>query len=162
MAYPALALGYPIGPGRLVDARAPPTYTAGQERTTLVREGRVVAVLAHAPGLLDDDQLVEEVTAAVRLALENERLQAAVAAVSRSFVRRARASSKPETWNGSGSSATSTTAPSSASSGFRSRYGRCAPASGRSEPLSTARTHPELRLAVAELRELAISPRRSR
>ncbi len=39
-----------------------------------------MAVLAHAPGLLDDEQLVDDVTVAVRLALENERLQAEVRA----------------------------------------------------------------------------------
>jgi signal transduction histidine kinase len=37
-------------------------------------------VLAHERGLLDDEQLVEDVTAAARLALENERLQAEVGA----------------------------------------------------------------------------------
>ena len=37
-------------------------------------------VLGHAPGLLDDEQLVAEVAAAARLALENERLQAEVRA----------------------------------------------------------------------------------
>jgi signal transduction histidine kinase len=37
-------------------------------------------VLAHAPGLLEDEQLVDEVTAAARLALENERLRAEVRA----------------------------------------------------------------------------------
>jgi signal transduction histidine kinase len=78
---PDLLLAYPIAPGRLVDARARPVQpAAGQQRTSLVRDGRVVAVLAHAPGLLDDDQLVEEVTAAARLALENERLNAEAAA----------------------------------------------------------------------------------
>jgi signal transduction histidine kinase len=36
----------------------------------------VIAVLSHAPHLLDDEQLLEEVAATARLALENERLQA--------------------------------------------------------------------------------------
>ena len=39
-----------------------------------------MAVLSHAPGLLADEQHVDEVTAASRLALENERLQAEVQA----------------------------------------------------------------------------------
>ena len=47
-----------------------------QQQTALVRNHTPVAVLAHAPGLLDDEQLVDEVTAAARLALENERLRA--------------------------------------------------------------------------------------
>ena len=39
-----------------------------------------MAVLGHSPGLLGDEQLVDEVAAAARLALENERLQAEVRA----------------------------------------------------------------------------------
>ena len=78
---PGLVLVYPVAPGRLVDARGIPAKPApGQQRTSLIRERHVVAVLGHAPGLLDDEQLVEEVTAASRLALENERLQAEVRA----------------------------------------------------------------------------------
>jgi signal transduction histidine kinase len=74
---PGLVLAYPVEPGRLVDAQGEPAEPSpGQERTNLVRAGRTVAVLAHAPGLLDDEQLVEEVTAAARLALDNEGLQA--------------------------------------------------------------------------------------
>jgi signal transduction histidine kinase len=48
----------------------------GQEHTTLTADGRPLAVLSHAPHLLDDEQLVAEVAASARLALENERLQA--------------------------------------------------------------------------------------
>lgn len=79
---PELGLAYPVGDsGRLVDADGKPVdLSNGRARTTLVRDGRAVAVLAHAPGLLDDEQLVDEVTAAARLALENERLQAEVRA----------------------------------------------------------------------------------
>jgi signal transduction histidine kinase len=75
LAYP---LGDPAGPvdadGRLVE------FPAGRETTSLVRDGHTVALLVHSPGLLADEQLVEEVTAAARLALENERLQAEVRA----------------------------------------------------------------------------------
>jgi signal transduction histidine kinase len=79
---PDLLLGYPLdGSDRLVDAQGHPVEPAAREqRTTLVRDGRPVAVLAHRRGLLDDDHLVEELTAAARLALENERLQAEVRA----------------------------------------------------------------------------------
>jgi signal transduction histidine kinase len=77
---PQLVLAYPLpGSDRLVDAQGRPVdVSADQQQTSLVRDGRRVAVLAHAPGLLDDDELVEELAAAARLALENERLQAEV------------------------------------------------------------------------------------
>jgi signal transduction histidine kinase len=79
---PALLLGYPLDrPGKLVDAQGRPVDLSGcGARTTLGVGGRAVAMLGHAPGLLDDSQLVDEVTAAARLALENERLQAEVSA----------------------------------------------------------------------------------
>jgi signal transduction histidine kinase len=78
---PELVLAYPIDDSSLVDARGKPVeLSEGPARTTLVSDGRAVAVLAHAPGLLDDEQLVDDVTAAARLALENERLQAEVRA----------------------------------------------------------------------------------
>jgi signal transduction histidine kinase len=77
-----LVLAYPLGdPDRLVDARGRAVeLTDDREQTSLVRDGRTVAVLAHEPGLLHDEQLVHEVTGAARLALENERLQAEVRA----------------------------------------------------------------------------------
>ena len=78
---PDLVLSYPITTGRRVDAQGRPVeQDDGREQTSLVRDGQVVAVLTHAPGLLDDEQLVDEVAAAARLALENERLQAEVRA----------------------------------------------------------------------------------
>ena len=79
---PGLVLAYPLGDdGRLVDASgAPIELGAERHRTTLVRDERPVAVLAHADGLLADEQVVDEVAAAARLALENERLQAEVRA----------------------------------------------------------------------------------
>jgi signal transduction histidine kinase len=79
---PGLVLGYPLeGSGRLVDARGNAVeLSAGTSQTSLVGSGRELAVLAHRPGLLDDEQLVNEVTRAARLALENERLQAEVRA----------------------------------------------------------------------------------
>jgi len=151
---PGLVLGYPIGPGRLVDARARPMQaTAGQERTTLVREGRVVAVLAHAPGLLDDDQLVEEVTAAARLALENERLQAEAAArleelrASRARIVEAGDAERKRLERDLHDGAQQRLVGLSLS--LRLLRSRIRP----SEPLD--RADDELRLAVAELRELA-------
>jgi signal transduction histidine kinase len=77
-----LVLAYPsVATGNLVDAHGRPVEPDdGQQQTKLIRDGAVVAVLVHAPGLLADEQLVEEVTAAARLALENERLQAEVQA----------------------------------------------------------------------------------
>jgi signal transduction histidine kinase len=77
---PELVLAYPVGEsGRLVDYRGRPVdLPQRQEHTNLVRSAEPVAVLSHAPGLLRDEQLVDELTAAARLALENERLQAEV------------------------------------------------------------------------------------
>lgn len=79
---PELELVYSLGDREdLVDTEGQPVELSSHlEQTSLVRDGRAVAVLAHAPGLLGDEQLVEEVTTATRLALENERLQAEVRA----------------------------------------------------------------------------------
>jgi signal transduction histidine kinase len=71
----SLELAYPLADGSLVDARGHRVGLEG-EVTPLVRAGREIALLSHSPGLLDDPGLVEEVGAAARLALENERLQA--------------------------------------------------------------------------------------
>jgi signal transduction histidine kinase len=78
---PALVLAYPLGEARrLVDAQGGPVELSKDlETTSLVQAGETVAVLAHRPALLDD-QLVEEVAAAARLALVNERLHAEVRA----------------------------------------------------------------------------------
>ena len=54
-----------------------PTSAPGRTVTELVRDGRRVALLAHAAGIAE---LEREIGAAVRLALENERLQAEVLA----------------------------------------------------------------------------------
>ena len=78
---PTLTVAYAIGPNgrRLVDAHGQPVdFAAGREETTLLRDGRPVAVLSHAAGVLGDTQLVEEVSAAGRLAFENERMQAEI------------------------------------------------------------------------------------
>jgi signal transduction histidine kinase len=72
---PSLELAYLLADGRLVDARGR-TLALDGDATPLVRGGQEIALLSHRPGLLDDPGLVEEVAAAARLALENERLQA--------------------------------------------------------------------------------------
>jgi signal transduction histidine kinase len=76
---PSLQLAYPLADGRRVDAQGR-VLPLGGTVTPLVRGGRQVAFLAHRAGLLDDPGLAEEVAAASRLALENERLQAELAA----------------------------------------------------------------------------------
>ncbi len=75
----SVEVAYPLEDGRLVDALGRPLALDGQV-TPLVREGETVALLSHRPGLLDDPALTDEVVAAARLALENERLHAEVRA----------------------------------------------------------------------------------
>lgn len=72
---PSLQLAYPLADGRLADARCRAVELTG-EVTPIVRGGQRVALLSHRPGLLAEPALAEEVAAAARLALENERLQA--------------------------------------------------------------------------------------
>jgi len=76
---PSLQLAYPLADGRCVDAQGRPLFLEGTV-TPLVRGGQQVAFVAHRAGLLDDPGLAEEVAIASRLALENERLQAELAA----------------------------------------------------------------------------------
>jgi signal transduction histidine kinase len=71
----SLVLAYPLAGGRLADARCRAVELTG-EVTPIVRGGQQVALLSHRPGLLAEPALAEEVAAAARLALENERLQA--------------------------------------------------------------------------------------
>jgi signal transduction histidine kinase len=78
---PGLVLAYPVGSGRLVDVEGRPVEPGARPaQTSVVGDGRLVAVLGHATGLFDDEELVEQVSAAARLALDNERLQAEVRA----------------------------------------------------------------------------------
>jgi signal transduction histidine kinase len=72
---PSLVLAYPLAGGRLADWRCRAVELTG-EITPIVRGGQQVAVLSHRPGLLAEPALAEEVAAAARLALDNERLQA--------------------------------------------------------------------------------------
>jgi signal transduction histidine kinase len=62
--------------GRSVELEESP----GRAVTPLLRDGQPVAALVHEARLLDDPGLVEEVVAAARLAVENERFQAEVRA----------------------------------------------------------------------------------
>jgi signal transduction histidine kinase len=78
---PALEVAYPLAdPGRYIDAHGVAVDPArdGRTVTPLARGGTTVALLLHRPGLLDNPELVQEVAAAARIALENERLQAVV------------------------------------------------------------------------------------
>jgi signal transduction histidine kinase len=81
---PALEVAYPLAdPGRYVDAdgvAVNPAVRDGRTVTPLARGGTTVALLIHRAGLLDNPELVQELVATGRIALENERLQAVVRA----------------------------------------------------------------------------------
>jgi signal transduction histidine kinase len=79
---PTLEVAYPLAdPGRYIDAHGVavnPAARDGRTVTPLARGGTTVALLIHRPGLLDNPELVQELAATGRIALENERLQAVV------------------------------------------------------------------------------------
>ncbi len=79
---PSLLVAYVVeGRQQLVDANGNAMDIAdGRAETPLAREGRTIALLLHRPGLLDDPAVVDEVAAATRLALDNERFRAEVLA----------------------------------------------------------------------------------
>jgi signal transduction histidine kinase len=81
---PDLEVAYPLGdPERLVDATGTAVDLAtreGRAVTPLTRGEQTVALLSHRRGLLADPAIVDEVIAATRLAVDNERLQAEVLA----------------------------------------------------------------------------------
>ena len=58
----------------------PPTDSLDRAVTRLERDGQPIAALIHDPAISERQELVTSVAAAARLALENERLQAAVRA----------------------------------------------------------------------------------
>ena len=79
-----LEIAYPVGDGRYVGratgARVDVDRSTGSRRDAASFErARQWPFLIHRPGLLDDAELVEQVTSAARLALEQERLQASAA-----------------------------------------------------------------------------------
>jgi signal transduction histidine kinase len=75
---PSVAVAYPMGDGRWVDADGQPTSPGAANegrRTTMVeRDGVPLAALVHDAGL--DPDLVRAASAAAGMALENERLHA--------------------------------------------------------------------------------------
>ncbi len=82
---PTLEVVYPLaGSTGFVDGDGSPVAepVAGQGRvlTPIVREGRPLAVVAHARSAVGEDELARDIGAAARLAVENERLQAEVLA----------------------------------------------------------------------------------
>ena len=75
---PSLRVAYALeGRQELVDTNGKAVEVAdGLAQTPLTRQGRTIALLLHRPGLLDDPAVVEEMAAATRLALDNERFHA--------------------------------------------------------------------------------------
>jgi signal transduction histidine kinase len=80
---PGLELAYRDSRGSFVDAAGRPTVVGpgeGRAVTTVLRGDVPIAALVHSTELLDRPGLVEDVLAAARVAIENERLQAEVRA----------------------------------------------------------------------------------
>jgi len=61
------------------EPRELPSERSGRAVTRLERDGTPIAAIVHDPALLDDPGLVASVASAMRLAVENERLEAEVA-----------------------------------------------------------------------------------
>jgi signal transduction histidine kinase len=83
LADPDLQVAYAIGDGRWADIDgAGVTVDATDDRvaTPLMRDGVPAAMIVHRRGLLDDADLVAEVTSTARLLLDNEQLRAAARA----------------------------------------------------------------------------------
>src|SRR5581483_6048691 len=77
---PSIRIAYPLHePGRYVDGNGrpvePPFASPRRALTPILRNGRTVALLEHDPAVLDE-RFQNEIGAAARLAVENERLQA--------------------------------------------------------------------------------------
>lgn len=80
---PRLTVGFPVIGERWlaeVDGHPIPEPHAGQVETRILRDGEVVAVVRHDPGLLDRDELEARIGACARLAVDNERLRATLLA----------------------------------------------------------------------------------
>lgn len=82
---PSLDVAYAVpGTADFVDlegrAIVMPAASAGRAVTKLERDGDTVALLIHDPALMEQPELLGSVSAATRLALDNERLQAEVRA----------------------------------------------------------------------------------
>jgi signal transduction histidine kinase len=80
---PSVEIAYRLDDGTHVNergARVGVEVTDGRLATPVVRSGREIALLVHDASLADDPALLDGVTAALGLALENGRLQAALRA----------------------------------------------------------------------------------
>lgn len=83
---PSLEVAYAVsGTSTFLDAAGrpihlPPADSLDRAVTRLERDGQPIAALIHDPAISERQELVTSVAAAARLALENERLQAAVRA----------------------------------------------------------------------------------
>lgn len=75
---PDLLVAYPVAEGRYVDAGGVDVRldTPGRGRTELRVGSSELAVLSHRPGAFESSDLAADLGAAMRLGLENERLQA--------------------------------------------------------------------------------------
>jgi PAS domain S-box-containing protein len=74
---PSLELAYWLDEGkRFVDEDGRPLELTASGATLVERDGRRVGALLHDPSLVNEPELVESVSAAVGLTLDNERLQA--------------------------------------------------------------------------------------
>ncbi|MGZ5409408.1 MAG: histidine kinase [Aeromicrobium sp.] len=76
-----LRIGYPVTGDRLVDAAGRDIEfdvgeTSERQLTPIVRDGSIVAVLAHRADVLEAPSMIDEVVRAARLGLDHERLQA--------------------------------------------------------------------------------------
>jgi hypothetical protein len=130
-----LALWLPDRCGYVDNAGRPVNLTeasATQAVTVLGPPDAPVAAIVHDSALLERRALLNAAGAAARLALENERLQAALRAQLAELRESQHASSTPATRSGGDSSATSTTAPNSACSPSGSHSSSCADTSARS------------------------------
>ncbi len=76
----SLRVAYPLADERgMVDAHGfhvEATPRAGRARTTVTRAGATIAVIEHDPDVIDPAELAEQIGPALRLSLENDRLDA--------------------------------------------------------------------------------------
>jgi signal transduction histidine kinase len=84
LADPSLVLGYAVGdPPTYVDEHGDPidvVDTDGRRMTRIDDRGERLALLVHDPSVLEDPRLVDAVSAATRIAVENVRLREEIAA----------------------------------------------------------------------------------
>ena len=73
---PDVSLAFPVGDGALVDSEGLPVHSTGRAATTIMRDGRHLATVFHAPGTFDDDGEVAALTRVAGLVIEHERARA--------------------------------------------------------------------------------------